>query len=161
MNATEARSVTHSTIVITRNYPAAPQRVFAALADPAKKRRWFAEGEHSHIESFEMDFRVGGTELTRFRSTDGPLPVGTPISNHTTYQDIVPNRRVVLAYTMTVANRPISASLATFELLPVGTGTDLIFTDQAAFFENSDGAQLREEGWRLLLDRLAKELARP
>ena len=38
-------------------------------------------------------------------------------------------------------------------------GTDLIVTHQGAFFEGSDGAQMREQGWRKLLDKLTKELA--
>ena len=35
-------SVLHSTYTIERTYAATPERVFAALSDPAKKRRWFA-----------------------------------------------------------------------------------------------------------------------
>jgi hypothetical protein len=66
---------------------------------------------------------------------------------------------VVLAYTMTLGERRISASLATFELVPTEKGTDLIFTDQGAYFEGADGPTMREGGWRKLLDSLAKELA--
>ena len=44
-NVMEKLSVTHSTFVIERSYPTTPERVFAAFADPAKKRRWLAEGE--------------------------------------------------------------------------------------------------------------------
>jgi uncharacterized protein YndB with AHSA1/START domain len=76
------------------------------------------------------------------------------------YLDIVVNERVVLAYTMTVGGKRISASQVTFELLSAGTGTQLVFTEQAAFFPGADGPQIREAGWRALLEQLALELAR-
>jgi uncharacterized protein YndB with AHSA1/START domain len=61
------RSVTHATFTIERTYDAPPRRVFKAFADPAIKRRWFAEGEGWEIEEFMVVFRVGGTERSRFR----------------------------------------------------------------------------------------------
>src|SRR5947209_4262835 len=117
----EDRSVTHSTFVIERSYPTTPERVFAAFADPAKKRRWFAEGDGHEVEHYEMDFRVGGKERARFRFKDGTPLKGIACTNDTTYQDIVPNRRVVLTSTMTVGDKCISASLGTVELLPSET----------------------------------------
>jgi len=84
---------------------------------------------------------------------------GTACANDSVYLDIVTNQRVVLAYTMTVGGKRISASQATFELQAAGTGTQLIFTEQAAFFEGGDGPDMREAGWRQLLDRLGQELA--
>lgn len=74
------------------------------------------------------------------------------------YRDIVPNRRIVIAYTMTLGAHRISSSHATVEFVPSGQGTDLIFTEQAAFFEGADGPKIREEGWRKLLDQLAMTL---
>jgi uncharacterized protein YndB with AHSA1/START domain len=152
-------SVVHSTFVIERSFPVPPEQVFAALADPAKKRRWFAETDGFQVREFEMDFRVGGTEHSRFKIGEGPHQ-GTACANDTTYQDIVPNHRVVIAYTMTLGDYRMSASLATFELLPTEKGTDLIFTEQGAYFEHSDGPQMRQDGWRSILEKLAKELAR-
>lgn len=151
----EDRSVIHNTFTIERKYPATPERVFAAFADPAKKRRWFAnESESQEVEAFEMDFRVGGCERARYRLKQGtPFP-NTLVTSDGSYQDIVPNRRVVIASTMTLGDRRISAALATFELVPTGEGTNLILTHQAAFFEGADGPQRRQQGWQLLLERL-------
>jgi uncharacterized protein YndB with AHSA1/START domain len=160
MKTMEERSVIHNTFVIERSYSATPERVFSAFADPAKKRRWFVEGEHHEVEHYEMDFRVGGKERARFRFKEGTPLKGLACTNEGGYLDIVPNRRVVLASTMTIGERCISASLATIELLPSAKGTDLILTHQGAFFEGSDGPEMREEGWRTLFDRLPGELAR-
>jgi uncharacterized protein YndB with AHSA1/START domain len=155
----QERTVTHSTFVIERSFPVPADRVFAALADPAKKRRWYTGGRTMELQEFEMDFQPGGRDrLLYIFSKDSPFP-GAPIVYESVYQDIVPGRRIVVAYSMTIAGRRISASLATFELMPTAAGTDLVFTEQGAFFEGSDGPQMREDGWRKLLDRLAEYLA--
>jgi uncharacterized protein YndB with AHSA1/START domain len=148
------RSVTHSTFVIERNYPVTPERVFAAFSDPAKKRRWFAEGEEFEIEHYALDFQVGGREEARFRGKNG-----FTFTNRTIFQDILPNRHIVFAYTMSMGDKRISSSQATVEFLPQEKATTLIFTEQGAFFEGADGPKMRQDGWRLLLESLGKELA--
>jgi uncharacterized protein YndB with AHSA1/START domain len=145
--------VVHATFSVERSYPASPARVFAAFANQATKRRWFAEGEGWEIDEFTLDFRVGGRETSRFRFRGGP-----PMGNDTIFLDIVPERRIVLAYTMTVADTRISVSLATVELAPSGGGTTLTYTEQGAFFDGVDKAALREAGCRALLEKLAAEL---
>jgi len=156
----QEQSVIHNTFVIERSYPTTPERVFAAFSDPAKKRLWFAEGKNHDVEQFEMDFRVGGRERARYRFKAGtPFP-GTSLSHDGSYQDIAPNRRVVIASTMALGDKRISASLATFEFLPTEKGADLIFTHQGAFFEDADGPEMREAGWRKLFGQLAEELGR-
>jgi uncharacterized protein YndB with AHSA1/START domain len=146
-------SVTHGTFVIERNFPVAPERVFAAFSDPAKKHRWFVDDEASGVEDFGMDFRVGGVERKRFSNKYGVF------TNDTVYLDIVPDRRIVFAYTMSMGDRRFSSSQATVELLATEKGTNLIFTDQGAYFEGSDGPKMRQDGWQVLLESLAKELA--
>lgn len=154
MSQTIQTSVVHSTIVIERSFPVPPQRVFATFSDPAKKRRWFTPDEGmQQTEEYEMDFRVGGWERKQFR-----VPAGFVCTNDTVYQDIVPDSRIVMAYTMSAGEMRISASLATFEFLPAGDGTKMIFTEQGAFFEGSDGPEMRKGGWMNLFERLAKEM---
>ena len=152
------RSVTHTTFVIERNYPSPVEKVYAAFSDPKKKRRWFIEGEGFSVTKFETDFRVGGREYSEFTG-DQPAK-GATFTNETVFQDIVPNRRIVFAYTMAMNEKRISASLATIELESEGKETKLVFTEQAAFFEGADGARMREQGWKELLNQLAKELER-
>jgi uncharacterized protein YndB with AHSA1/START domain len=152
-------AVIHSTFIIERNYSATPQRVFSAFSDPVKKRRWFAEGEGFEVDEFEMDFRVGGMERARFRFKPGaPLEQGTACANDTYYLDIVPNRRIVVAYNMTIGEKRISSSLATTEIFPAGQASKLIYTEQTAFYEGADGPKVREQGWQQLLARLTQEL---
>ena len=151
-------SVIHNTFVIERSFAKPVERVFAAFADSGKKRRWFADSDSHEIEVFEMDFRVGGVERTRYRFKENTQFQGVELSTEGSFQDIVPNERIVTASLMTFGGKRISATLVTIELLPTETGTDLICTHQGAFFEGSGGPQLREQGWRTLFERLAKAL---
>jgi uncharacterized protein YndB with AHSA1/START domain len=152
-------SVTHSTFIIERNYAASPEKVFAAWSDPVQKRRWYAEGERGSVEAHELDFRVGGGEHTTTIIGGGPFK-GAQLTNDSVYLDIVPDQRIVFAYTMTLGDKRISSSQATVEFLPDGKGTIMAFTEQAAFFEGADGPQMREEGWKSLIGQLGKFLAK-
>jgi len=148
----------HSTFVIERRFAKPPSAVFAALSEPAKKRRWFGDNPNHDVLDFEVDFRVDGVERWRYRmNAKTPFP-GTELTNIGIHMDIVPNRRIVIAYAMAMAGRRFSASLVTFELIPNGSGTDLILTHQGGFFEGADGPKMREEGWQSLLSRLAAEV---
>ncbi|MCE9672626.1 SRPBCC family protein [Myxococcus stipitatus] len=145
--------VIHKSFTIERTYPVPAARVFRALSDPKKKRRWFAEGDGFIIDSYTLDFQVGGFERTRFRFGDGPA-----MTNDSVYLDIVENERVVFAYSMTIGGNPMSSSLGTMELVPVREGTLLRFTEATAFVDGNDGSAGRREGSIGLLEALAKEL---
>ena len=154
-------AVVHGSFRIERTYAAPPPRVFAAFADPATKRRWFVEDDGRSIREHTLDFRVGGGERVVSLFGGGPPgapPAGTEMVSDTTYLDIVPDERIVFAYTMAAGGRRFSASLATVELLPEGARTRLVFHEQAAFFEGADGPAMREQGWKALLDTLGAEL---
>ena len=149
------RSTHHATFVIERIYAAAPARVFNAWADPAAKARWFAGPDEWVRGARELDFRVGGRE----RVSGGPVS-GPVHAFDCRYQDIVPNQRIVYAYDMHLDEKRISVSLTTVEFKQAGTGTRLIFTEQAVFLDGYDDAASREQGTRGLLDQLDAELRR-
>ena len=143
------RSVVHSTFVIERSYPASPAKVYFALSNPAAKRRWFADPDNPIPGRYDMDFRVGGKEVNAGGPKDGPIYVYTA-----TYQDIVPDQRIVYSYDMLFGETRISVSLATVELLAEGAGTRLVLTEQGAFLDGHDNSATREHGTGELLDAL-------
>jgi uncharacterized protein YndB with AHSA1/START domain len=61
---------------------------------------------------------------------------------------------------MTVAEKPISCSLATIEFKPAGKGTKLVYTEHGAFLDKLDQVADREHGCGELLIALEKELER-
>ena len=149
--------IIHATFSIERHYPHAPEKVFQAFADPAKKPQWFAEVEGFELKSFEMDFRILGRETCEFIHPGGPQRYREG-RNDTIYMDIVENRHIVIAYIMTFGDHCMSSSQTSMEFVPDGDQTRLVFTEQAAFFDDADGPQLREDGTQWLLDRLGQKL---
>ena len=148
----------HGNFTVERHYRAAPARVFAAFADPAKKKSWFAVSDSHEITAFESDFRVGGVETLHYRfGPDTPFP-GAELTNDGIYHDIVPEQRIVSSSHMSLAGRRISVALVTIELTPEGDGTAVTCTFQGAFFEGSDGPEMRKGGWEKLFDRLGENL---
>ena len=145
--------VTCGTFTIERTYDEAPAQVFNAHADPAIKRRWLVEGEGFEVDEFTSDFRVGGLETSRFR-----FQGGEPMRTDTVYQDIVQDRRIVIAYTMSFGEKRISSSLATIEFKPAGFGTRLVFTEYDVFLDGQNESAGRKEGTQELLEALAREL---
>ena len=98
----------HSTFVIERNYPQAPDRVFAAFAQPERKRLWYAEGDHE-IQEFEMDFRARRKRAVRYRFKEGHPIAGSEIPTKAAYHDIVPDERIVMTAKMSLNGKPIGA----------------------------------------------------
>jgi uncharacterized protein YndB with AHSA1/START domain len=147
------RSTEHATFVIERTYDASPERVFAAWADPAAKARWFGPGELAQ-HGYTLEFAVGGRE--QFAAA---VPDGAVYAYDAHYQEIVPDRRIVYAYTMDRDEQRISVSVATVEVEPDGAGARLTFTEQAAYLDGADTPAAREHGTREILKKLESVLS--
>jgi uncharacterized protein YndB with AHSA1/START domain len=143
------RSATHATFSIERIYDALPRRVFAAWADPKARAQWEAIGEGFETSYQESDFRVGGRDVSRFHFDDGSQYVA-----EAHYEDIVPEARIVYAYSMVHNGTRISVSLTTVELNPVAKGTRLILTEQMTVLDNGDKPEYRQNGISSQLDQL-------
>ena len=148
-----ARSATHGTFAIERIYDSSPARVFKAWADPAAKARWFVGPTDWQLLERAIDFRVGGKERLSGRKGSGIVSTFDAV-----YHDIVPNERIIFAYSMTVGEKRISSSLATVQFKPAGDGTQLVFTEQGAFLDGLDSVGPREAGWKDLLNALGRAL---
>ncbi len=153
MTAQTAASAVHNTFVVERSYSQSPERVFAAFAQPERKRQWYAEGDHD-ISEFEMDFKVGGKERFRYSFRPGHPIAGSEILNEGSYYDIVPDERIVMATKMSLNGKPIVMTLVTIEFVRSDGGTDLVLTNQGTFVDWEAGPQMIEAGWRGLLERL-------
>jgi len=146
----ENRSVIHDTVVVERSYPASAQRVYRAWTDPAELERWYVPGdERWTAKMLEHDFRVGGGK----RFTFGP-PDETFVEDcH--YVDIVPERRICYAMTISRGDTRITVSMVTVELVSRGRRCDVRVTDQLAMLDGGDTSKDRERGWGETLDKLS------
>jgi uncharacterized protein YndB with AHSA1/START domain len=142
-------SIRQHDFTIERQFRQTPAQAFRAFADPALKRRWFGPPESWSDADWELDFRVGGGELSVGRDPSGSLH-----EFRSRFHDIVDGERIVFAYDLLLDDRLISVSLTTVETRPDGDGTRLIFTEHGAFFDDLEDPAEREHGTGLLIDRL-------
>jgi uncharacterized protein YndB with AHSA1/START domain len=147
-------TVTHADFTIERRYPWTPAQVFSAFADAELRRQWFANPGGWDNAEWDLDFRVGGSEVSR-----GGHPGGRFNEFRGRFHEIVENERIVFVYDLLHDHRLVSVSLTTVEFLGGDDGTRMLFTEQGAFFDGPDAAAEREHGTGLLLDALGRLLA--
>ncbi|MGZ3304727.1 MAG: SRPBCC domain-containing protein [Asticcacaulis sp.] len=150
--------VVHATFVIEKTYPHSVARVFSAFADPDMKAKWYSRAPGAADAGLDMDFRVGGRESMRYTMGKDTPFAGAILSAEGLYLDIMNDSRIVIGSNMAMNGQPFSGSLICFEFEDSDGGTRLTVTHDGAFFENADGPEMRENGWRVLLDRLGDAL---
>jgi uncharacterized protein YndB with AHSA1/START domain len=147
------RSTAHTSFVIERRFEASPARLFMAWADPAAKQRWADCHANGGTTEYSLDFRPGGHELHRALLSDGRCLFIDKV-----FLEIVPDARIIFAYTMTADGRALSASLATVEFRAQRKGTSMRFTEQLAYVDGHEDLELRIKGTNDGFDRLSVEL---
>jgi uncharacterized protein YndB with AHSA1/START domain len=153
------RNVTHGSFTLTRHWPHAPAKVFAAFADQQKKDKWFARSEGLEIVSRSFDFRTGGHETVSGRW----LKTGVVSHFNGTYLDIVPPSggeagRIITSYVMHLDDRKISVSQQCVEIASDAEGTKLVLTEYGDYLDGYDDAGSREHGTNWLMDMLGTSL---
>jgi uncharacterized protein YndB with AHSA1/START domain len=145
--------VSHGTFSIERTYDASVSEVFEAWSDIEVKARWFIGPEGWTLMKRELNFRVGGLEMLQGRLANGRDTLFTAC-----YHEIVAGECIVYVYDMHLTGGVHhSTSLATVELAPSGRRTRLVFTEQVAFLDGTEGpagTAAREHGTATHLDRI-------
>ncbi|MFD1941655.1 SRPBCC family protein [Paradevosia shaoguanensis] len=140
--------VNHTTFTIVRDLPGSPRHAFRFWSEPELKRRWNdCHADWTVLES-GFDFREGGSEVSLWR-----MPEGQTLGVRTHYFSVVPAKRIVYAYEMSLDAVSVSTSLVTVEFSPGPKGTTMTFTEQAAFLDGSD-PKTRQIGTNDGFDRL-------
>jgi uncharacterized protein YndB with AHSA1/START domain len=148
--------VNTGTFALERTYKANPAKVWGAWSSEKAKGGWFMPPPTGGRSTYRLDFRVGGREVN-----EGDAGEGFSYKYDALYFDIIPDERIIYAYEMYFGGARVSASLATIELKPDGTGTRLKITEQGAFFDGTDSPQARRAGTEILLRNLSEALGEP
>ena len=95
----------------SRDIPATPAQVFAAISTPERLARWWGPNGFTNTFS-EFDFKTGGKWSLVMHGPDG-----ANYPNDNVFGEIIPNQKVVVEHPMQPVFR------LTIELAPSSTGT--------------------------------------
>jgi uncharacterized protein YndB with AHSA1/START domain len=145
-----AEPVERPSLTLTRRFGAAPEKVYAAWADPQKLAQWFGPGavEEGSVKA-DIDLRVGGRYRISFNAKGTYNEVGG------VYREVDPNRRLV--FTWAWHSTPERESLVTISIKPEGSGTLLTFLHEQ--FADETARDNHARGWTELLGKLESYLA--
>jgi uncharacterized protein YndB with AHSA1/START domain len=138
----------HTSFIIDRAFAAPPAEVFAAWADPALKQQW-SDCHADHTAHYSLDFRVMGRETHRVEDPERGAQLVEKV-----FFDIVPARRIVFAYDISLNGRRLSVSLVTVEFTASRAGTKMIYSEQLAYLDGHQDLSQRVHGTAEALDRL-------
>ena len=136
-------------LTLKRRLNAAPEKVYAAWAQPANLMQWFGP-DSGAVTRAELDLRVGGRYTIVFRTADGE-------EHHVSglYREVAPNEKLV--FTWAWRSTPERESLVTVLIRPDGEGTSLTLVHEQFFDEAA--RDRHAYGWTGSLDKLERLFA--
>ena len=155
---------TNLDLVLRRDVPVSPGKLWKAWTVPEHVRRWFAPAPWKTVDC-EIDLRPGGVFRTVMRS-----PEGQDHPNVGCYLEVVENRRLVWTTGLLPGFRPIASPVrhaggivftAAISLEPHGAGTRYV---AHAMHRDAAGCRQHDErgfhqGWGKALDQLVEVAA--
>jgi uncharacterized protein YndB with AHSA1/START domain len=133
--------------------------VWSAFAEPEFRGRWFSLPGERSTRSHELDFRVGGEEVTR--STFSNMESVERLELRSRFLDIVPEQRITIQSEFRLNDELRIASVASTRFTSTEGGTRVQYVEQYQCFGlvgDGSGAQERGEregGTRFMLRRLS------
>jgi uncharacterized protein YndB with AHSA1/START domain len=133
---------------VRRRFAAAPERVFAAFADPELVRRWLTPSPEIALTVLELDFRVGGTYRFAYRVPDGQIMIVGG-----SYRVIEPPSKIVFSWIIEPPDEHAGIqSEVVITITPDGNGAQLLIRHEQ--LARIDAVERHAEGWRGALDQL-------
>lgn len=146
---------TEQDLIITRDIPVTPDKLYRCWTEPALMKQWFAPKPWTtpHVE---VDLRVGGASLVVMRGPDGQ-----EFPNPGVYLELVPNQKIVATDAYTSAwvpsAKPFMTLILSFEDL--GNGSTR-YTARARHWNAADREAHEKmgfaEGWGRCTTQLAE-----
>jgi uncharacterized protein YndB with AHSA1/START domain len=148
--ARDAELAARPSLTLKRRFHAAPEKVYAAWADPQRLTQWFgpASVEEGSVKA-EIDLRVGGHYRIGFNANGEYHEVGG------VYREVVPNERLVFSWAW--HSTPERESLVSISIKSEGSGTLLTFHHEQ--FADATARDNHERGWTELFGKLENYLA--
>lgn len=135
---------------ISRTYPNALEKVYAAWTDPELLAQWWGP-PGSTVKEIQVDFQIGGKYRISFEHAQGMIMVV-----HGVYKEIEPRRKLVFTWRWENPEMDIGYSLVTLDFVSEGGNTILNLThEKLPTIEARIG---HEEGWIGILGSLTEYL---
>ena len=146
----------HDTIVLTREFPHSPARVFTAYADVEQRLVWSAPSAEEFVEFDSHDFRIGGTDEFRCGMREAR---DSSFRGVTRYEDIVDDAYLVFTERLVSASDDLLAmSLVTWAIEPTTAGCRVTITDQVTSVQGDGPIEGSRHGYGAMLDQLERFL---